>query len=129
MPNSNGRVRVMVIATSGKAFGSTDKSVFVARPLMVTATLPRMIGCDEEMEVSATVFATEQGMGNVNVRLKVSDGMTVIGDSKQVVELNSIGDKTVKFRVRTSATAQVGNISLTCEAKGENASYSTPIEV
>ena len=129
MPNYNGRVRVMVIATNGKAFGSTDKSVFVARPLMVTATLPRMIGCDEEMEVSATVFATEQGMGNVNVKLKVSDGMTVIGDSKQVVELNSIGDKTVKFRVRTSATAQVGNISLTCEAKGEKASYSTPIEV
>ncbi len=129
MPNYNGRVRVMVVATNSKAFGNADKSVPVTSPLMLTATLPRIVGCDEEMEVSATVFATEIGMGNIDVRLKTFDGMTIVGDNRQSVELNSVGDKTVRFRVKTPSSAQTGKITLTCEARGEKASYNTNIEV
>ena len=45
MPNYVGAVRTMVVAgdISKEAYGSTDKSVRVKKPLMVLATLPRKL--------------------------------------------------------------------------------------
>lgn len=63
MPNYNGRVKVMVVAGNGEAYGNADKSVFVRKPVMLLGTLPRVIGVGEEMVVPATVFATENGVG------------------------------------------------------------------
>ena len=60
MPNYNGRVRVMVVAGNGEAYGNTEKSVLVRKPVMLLGTLPRVIGIGEEMVVPATVFATEK---------------------------------------------------------------------
>ncbi|MCD7937271.1 MAG: MG2 domain-containing protein, partial [Tannerellaceae bacterium] len=47
MPNYNGRVRVMVVAGDGAAYGHTEKSVMVRKPLMLLGTLPRIIGTSE----------------------------------------------------------------------------------
>jgi uncharacterized protein YfaS (alpha-2-macroglobulin family) len=51
MPNYYGRVRVMVVAGNGKAYGNAEQSVMVRKPVMVLGTLPRIIGVNEEMEV------------------------------------------------------------------------------
>ena len=34
MPNYNGRVRVMVVAGNGEAYGNTEKSVLVRKPVI-----------------------------------------------------------------------------------------------
>ena len=69
MPNYNGRVRVMVVAGDGIAYGNAEKSVFVRKPVMLLGTLPRVIGVFEEMVIPATVFATQEGAGNVNANV------------------------------------------------------------
>lgn len=69
MPNYNGRVKIMVVAGNGEAYGHADKSVMVRKPVMLLGTLPRVIGVGEEMVVPATVFATEDGVGAVNVSI------------------------------------------------------------
>ena len=72
MPNYNGRVKIMVVAGNGEAYGHADKSVMVRKPVMLLGTLPRVIGVGEEMVVPATVFATEDGVGAVNVSIACS---------------------------------------------------------
>ena len=78
MPNYNGRVRVMVVAGNGEAYGNTEKSVLVRKPVMLLGTLPRVIGIGEEMVVPATVFATEKGVGDVQVTIACSGNMDEI---------------------------------------------------
>ena len=89
MPNYNGRVKIMVVAGNGEAYGHADKSVMVRKPVMLLGTLPRVIGVGEEMVVPATVFATEDGVGAVNVSIACSSNMEVVGEATRSFELRA----------------------------------------
>ncbi len=129
MPNYNGRVRVMVVAGNGKAYGNGHKSIMVNKPVMLLGTMPRVIGVGEEMEVAATVFATEDGIGTVNVAIECSEEMKVTGPAKKSVSFDKAGDKTVSFRIKTGDTPGRGSVKLTATAKGRSAVYHTEIDV
>ncbi|MDE6483646.1 MAG: hypothetical protein K2L01_07825 [Rikenellaceae bacterium] len=129
MPNYNGRVRVMVVAGDGRAYGNASKSVTVSKPVMVLGTLPRVIGVGEEMSVPATVFATENGVGRVEVSVQCSDGMTVTGPSRQTLSFGKAGDKTVPFRIKVGDKPGKGTIKLTATGGGKSSVYETEIEI
>lgn len=129
MPNYSGRVRVMVVAGDGEAYGHADKSVLVRKPLMLLGTLPRVIGTNEEMSVPATVFAMKEGMGDVKVSIKVSGNMEVVGDGTQTLNFSKTGDKQAKFRIRVKGAPGTGRVTITASAKGETAEYATDIEI
>lgn len=129
MPNYNGRVRVMVVAGNGEAYGNADKSVLVRKPLMLLGTLPRVIGTNEEMAVPATVFAMKDGLGDVSVSIGVSDNMEIVGERTQVVNFSKTGDKQAKFRIRVKDMPGTGRVTITASAKGETAEYATDIEI
>jgi uncharacterized protein YfaS (alpha-2-macroglobulin family) len=129
MDNYNGRVRVMVVAGDGAAYGAVDKSVVVRKPVMLLGTLPRVVGTGEEMDVPVTVFATEDGVGDVRVSITASPGMTIVGETRKTVHFNRTGDQTVTFRVRAPRAAGAGHVSLTAVGKGEQSIWETAIEV
>ena len=131
MPNYNGRVRVMVVAGDGQAYGNAEKSVTVRKPVMLLGTLPRVIGVGEEMVVPATVFATEPGVGNVSVSIRCSGNMSVVGPATQTLRFDQTGDQLAFFRVKVAQTPGIGTVTIEAEApsKGEQASYETNLEI
>lgn len=129
MPNYNGRVRMMVVAGDGSAYGHTDKSVMVRKPVMLLGTLPRVIGVGEEMEIPATVFATEKGVGNVQVSIQCSDNMEVIGNTTSTLHFDETGDKQAGFRIRVKEKPGAGHVKLIASGKGEQSVYETDIEI
>ena len=60
-----GAVRVMLVAGRDGAFGAADKSAFVRRPLMLLATLPRVLGPEENVALPVSVFALEPTVKDV----------------------------------------------------------------
>jgi uncharacterized protein YfaS (alpha-2-macroglobulin family) len=52
---------------------------------MVLASLPRKISPSEKVTIPVTVFAMEKGISNVNVQIKTSGGLKVIGSASQNV--------------------------------------------
>jgi Large extracellular alpha-helical protein len=129
MPNYNGRVRMMVVAGDGTAYGHTDKSVLVRKPVMLLGTLPRVIGVGEEMVVPATVFATEKGVGHVKVAIQCSDNMEVIGNTTAELHFDEATDKQASFRIRVKEKPGAGHIKLVATGKGEQTVYETDIEI
>lgn len=129
MPNYNGRVKVMVVATDGRAYGHADKTALVRKPVMLLGTLPRVIGVGEEMSVPATVFATEDGVGPVQVSIACSDNMEVVGSATQTLDFSRQGDRQAVFRIRVKSRPGTGMVTITALGKGEKAVYSTPIEI
>lgn len=129
MPNYNGRVRVMVVAGDGAAYGNAQKSVLVRKPVMLLGTLPRVIGVGEEMVVPATVFATQDGVGNVDVTVECSENMEVVGPKKQTLNFPATGDKQATFRIRVKSQPGAGKVILTARGKGETSRYETDIEI
>lgn len=131
MPNYQGRVRVMVVAGDGEAYGEAEQRVQVRKPVMLLGTLPRVIGVGEEMEVPATVFATENGVGEVTVSLSCGAGMEVVGSATRTLRFERIGDQQARFRVRVKDKPGVGKVKITARGQGEgrSATYQAELEI
>lgn len=129
IPNYHGRVRMMVIAGNGEAYGQAEQSVVVRKPIMLLGTLPRVIGTNEEMVVPATVFATQPQLGEVTVTIQCPKGMEVIGAATQRIHFKEIGDQQVLFRIRTGQNPGMGQIVLTAEGSSEKSRYTADMMI
>lgn len=129
MPNYNGRVKIMVVAGNGEAYGHADKSVMVRKPVMLLGTLPRVIGVGEEMVVPATVFATEDGVGEVHVSIACGSNMEVVGEATKTLNFDRKDDKQALFRIRVKDRPGVGKVTITATGKGDRSVYETELEI
>lgn len=129
MPNYNGRVRVMVVAGNGNAYGNAEKSISVRQPVMVLGTLPRVISQGDEISVPATVFATKDGVGKVNVKISCSNKFSVIGNADATLDFKKIEDKTVKFSIKAGDISGIGTVTITAKSGNCESIYKAELEV
>ncbi len=76
MPAYIGSVRTMVVAGHDGAYGSTEKATPVRKPLMVLATLPRVLGPDERVKLPITLFSMDKNIRNVKLEVKPARSLT-----------------------------------------------------
>ncbi|WP_299365092.1 MG2 domain-containing protein [Winogradskyella sp.] len=131
MPNYVGAVRTMVVAgnNSKEAYGSAEKSVQVKKPLMVLATLPRKLSPGEKVTLPVTVFAMENKVKNVNLSLKLSDGITVKGEKMQSLQFTKPDEKMVYFELDVTKAKGINTIEVVATGHGEKSTYKVEIDV
>ena len=129
MPNYVGSVRTMVIAGGDAAYGSAEKTTAVKKPLMVLATLPRVLGPTEEVEVPVAVFAMKENIKKVKVSIQSNDKFDIIGNSSQLINFEDIGDKLVNFKLKVKDELGIGTVKIICESGAEKATCDVELEV
>ncbi|WP_033957163.1 alpha-2-macroglobulin family protein [Psychroserpens jangbogonensis] len=131
LPNYIGAVRTMVIAGNNEteAYGSTDKSVEVKKPLMVLATLPRKLSPGEKVTLPVTVFAMESKVKSVNLTLKLSDGISVVGDSSQQLSFSKPDEKMAYFQLDVSKAKGINTVEVIATGNGEKSTYKVELDV
>jgi len=131
MPNYIGSVRAMVVAGDAKteAYGSVEKSVQVKKPLMVLATLPRKLSPGEKVTLPVTVFAMESKVKNVNISLKLSDGISVVGAALKSLTFDRPDEQMTYFELDVSKAKGFNTVEVIATGKGEKSSYKVDIEV
>ena len=129
LPPYVGAVRTMVVASNGKAFGSAEKTSQIRKPLMVSVTLPRVIGTEEEFYLPVTVFAMEKNVKNVTVTLNEHANFKVVGSKSQSLSFSATGDKMVYFKLKASDVEGVGKLKITAVSGNESASESQEITI
>ncbi|MBT6179337.1 MAG: hypothetical protein HOI23_18975, partial [Deltaproteobacteria bacterium] len=99
IPQYVGAVRAMVVAGDSQtgAFGSAHQEIFVRKPLMVLATLPRVLGPGEAVKLPISVFAMTEDVKNVSVQIKTEGPLAVDGKTQQSLTFESPGDSIVTF--------------------------------
>ncbi|NBC82542.1 MAG: hypothetical protein GVY19_04090 [Bacteroidetes bacterium] len=97
MPNYVGSVKTMVIAGNHGAYGTADKVTPVKKPVMVLATLPRVLGPEEKVELPVTVFAMEEGIESVEVQVNTNSLLVHSGPGKKSVSFLKPGERVVNF--------------------------------
>jgi uncharacterized protein YfaS (alpha-2-macroglobulin family) len=128
--NYVGSVRIMVVASTPQAaYGSAEKAVPVRKPLMLLATLPRVTGPGETVDLPVAVFAMEAKVKNVQLALEANDLFTVIGSTTQALTFSTTGEQTVMFRVKMNERIGVGKVTLTATGAGEKATQSIEVDV
>ena len=126
LPPYFGSVRVMVVASNGRAFGSAAKEVAVKKPLLVQATLPRVVSTEEEIELPVTVFALEKGVGKTDVRVSVNEAFSVVGPQSRSVDE---GEQVVTFRLKAGRQTGIGKVRVTAASSGDNSASEIEIDV
>ncbi len=129
IPQYVGAVRVMVVAGRNGAFGAADKSVFVRRPLMLLATLPRVLGPQEKVALPVSVFALEPTVKNVTVSVTTSGPLTVVGPSSKKLAFSTTGDELVSFDLTTKPALGIGRVVIRAVSGTEKAEQKIELDV
>jgi len=131
IPKYVGSVRTMVIAgNSGQAaYGITEKTTAVRKPLMVLASLPRKITPGETVTLPVTVFAMENKVKEVTLKIKPDPSFSVVGNSMQSVSFSQPDEKMAYFQLKVSDFNGIGKVVVEAYGNGETASFEVPIDV
>jgi uncharacterized protein YfaS (alpha-2-macroglobulin family) len=128
--NYVGSVRVMVVANANDhAYGHAEKAVPVRKPLMILATMPRVVGPGETVDLPVTVFAMDKKVKDVTLRLEANGLFTPVDGSSLQLRFNAMGDQVATFRVKVKESIGVGRVKLIAEGAGEKATESIEIQV
>lgn len=128
--NYVGSLRVMVVASHPDgAYGNAERTVPVRQPLMVLATLPRVLGPDESVDLPVTVFAMDKAMREVSVKVDLSGAVTGEGALERVVRFERTGEQVIRFRLRAQERTGAAQVNVTARAGTERASTRIDIGV
>ncbi|MDR1680213.1 MAG: hypothetical protein LBS12_00290 [Prevotellaceae bacterium] len=127
--NYVGSVRIMVIAGNRTAYGKADKTVPVRSPLMIQASLPRVVGPAEELIIPASVFAMEPQIRNVKIEFLPDDFFAPLDGRDRALTFAGVGDQLVRFRVRTKNKIGAARIKVIATAGSESAENEIEIDV
>jgi uncharacterized protein YfaS (alpha-2-macroglobulin family) len=116
LPSYMGAVRVMVVAGRAGAYGKADKTVVVKDPLTLLATLPRVIGPDEEMTVPVALFTSEETIKEVALRIETDGHFTVQDGKTLTLRFDKPGEKMGFFKVKAGSKTGKGWITITAES-------------
>lgn len=128
IPQYLGAVRVMLVAAKDGAYGRSEKEVLVRKPLNLLATLPRVLGKDETLQMPVTLFTSSDAIKNVTISIKADDKIELL---KQKVTINfdeqvgdSAGDRSDERTVFIPMRAKLlgkSKVEITAQAGSFNA--------
>ncbi len=127
MPRYIGSVRTMVIAGYGDAYGNTEKTTPVRKPLMVLPTFPRVVSPGETVKLPVTIFAMEKKVKNVTVTVKTNGYFS--GEKQKSVSFTKIGEEVVNFDLQVAKRIGIGKIQVIAKSGSETATYDFEIDV
>ncbi|SHE60758.1 alpha-2-macroglobulin family protein [Pedobacter caeni] len=128
LPQYIGAVRAMVVAGQDGAYGFAEKSVQVKKPLMLLATLPRVIGPGESFTLPATVFTTEKNLKNVSLQLQ-SANLEVIGSKTQQLTFKQPGEQMAYFEIKVPEITGIAKVKLIAQSGSEKTAYDVELDI
>ena len=129
LPQYIGSVRLMVIGASDNAFGSAEKAVPVRDPLMILATVPRVVGINETIELPVSVFVQGNTVKDVEISVTHNSLISVNENSKLNISFANPGEKDVRFTLHTGLKTGKGVITVTALSSKETAIYTVEVDV
>ncbi|MFC1554480.1 alpha-2-macroglobulin, partial [candidate division KSB1 bacterium] len=129
IPQYVGSVRVMVVAGQDGAFGSSEETAFVRKPLMILGTLPRVLGPGERVDLPVSVFAMEDNVRDVTINIQAEGSLTVDGASEKQVSFTETGDKLVEFSMKAAEIPGVGSVTIQASSGSENAQQNIELDI
>lgn len=131
LPNYMGSVRAMVVAgNAGKeAYGNTEKTVPVKKPLMVLASVPRKLSPGEKVVLPVTVFATDNTIKEATVQLKLSKGIEAVGAGEKQLSFTTPGEQMAYFNLDVSKANGINTIEVIATSGLKTARYKVELDV
>ncbi len=128
IPEFSGELRLMAIAYKGDKFGSAEKGMKVADPIVITPALPRFISPEDEITMPITAFNTTEKSASLKFEIETSGGITAVSKTT----ILEVGPNQERFvNVALKATKEIGKavVKIKTSAFGEQLESVTEIPV
>jgi uncharacterized protein YfaS (alpha-2-macroglobulin family) len=129
LPQYIGSVKAMVIAGHAGSYGHAEKAVAVKKPLMILATLPRVLGPSEKIQLPVTVFAMENSVKTVSVEVQSNAFSNLSGNNKKTITFDKPGDQLVSFDLDVKDFVGVGKVHIIAKSGNESSAYDVELNV
>jgi uncharacterized protein YfaS (alpha-2-macroglobulin family) len=129
LPKYNGAVRVMLVAGQDGAYGNTDKSVKVKDALMVTATMPRVLGPTETVTMPVTIFADDASVKNVSVAVQTNNLLIPADEMNKNVSFSKPGTEVVNFTMKVAKAIGIAKVKVIATSGKNKADYEIELDV
>lgn len=124
-----GSVRVMAVAGFDGAFGKAAKAVPVRKPLMVLATLPRVISTQESVVMPVSVFAMDESVKQVSLEIQTQGPLAAETASTQSIQFADPGDELVNFQLKADDSTGVAKVKVLATSGDLTAAHAIEIDV
>jgi len=129
LPAYIGSVRAMVVAAHKGSYGFAEKTVAVKKPLMLLATMPRVLGPGETIKLPVTIFAMENNIKNVTLSLQANSLLEVVGSATQTISFAQTGEQMAYFDVRVKSNTGIGKVKILANSGSEKASFEVELDI
>ncbi len=116
IPQFQGTLRLMAVAHDGNKFGSEEKRIIVADPIVITPTFPRFLSGRDKFKVPITVYNSTDNPGKINVTLSVEGPMKIVSKNNITESFKAKEEKLLNFECKADNTS--GKVHFRVDARG-----------
>ena len=127
IPQFSGALRIMAVAYKGKQFGSIEKTMKVADPVIISMSLPRFLSPGDNCIVAVSMTNTTDKKSDATIQLNATGPLTVTGKNSATVNLSSGNEQVVLFNVLSDKGIGVATVTATVTALGQK--FTQQIEI
>ena len=127
IPQFSGDLRVMAVAYYNDAFGSDEKHIKVADPVVISPSIPRFLSPGDTLVMPVTVTNTTSGPMHTSISVELTGPLTVTGSGTQQVTLEANREQRPVFRI--AASKQVGEGQITIKVKKGNEVFTDKTDI
>ena len=129
VPQFSGELRLMAVNFKGEKFGSSENTMTVADPIVISTALPRFLSPGDTVTVPVTMSNTTAKAANATATLNIEGPLKVVGNNKQSVSINSKSESIALFQLVADPTIAIGKIKVAVNGLGETFRDETEISV
>jgi hypothetical protein len=128
----NGSLRLMAVAVTPDTVGVSERKVVARGHFVLSPNVPTFVAPGDEFAVSLGVANNVEDSGKgaqINLELKTSKHLEVLGDARQVVNIDAGRESVATFRLKARNVLGSGNLSFSVVMGAKRAKYSIDLSV
>ena len=129
IPQFSGALRVMAVAYKGKQFGSAEKTMKVADPVVLSMSLPRFLSPGDVCTLAVSMTNTTEKGSNASVQLSSVGPVSVAGKNSASTNLKAGAEEVAVFTVNADKGVGVATITANVTALGQKFTQQIDIQV
>lgn len=129
IPQFSGSLRIMAVGHKGNTFGSAEKNITVADPIVISSSIPRFLSPGDTAFISTTLSNTTEKSSSAKSSISVSGPLRVVGSTKESITIKNKSESRVIYKVYAEQEIGVGKITVSCNAFNETFNEETDITI
>ena len=119
IPKFSGQIRLMAVAYKSRSFGSGEKAMTVADPLVISAALPRFLSPGDSLLLPVTISNTTSKNASVVASIQAEGAVIIPGEKSIMQQVNANSEGRFVFNLAGKNDMGVGKMRINVSGLGE----------